>query len=123
MVTRSRHMFRQMTLPCGLLPQSDDQLPEMGADSAILVQGSTANTLLFSNSAEHSSTTVPPDTYVQLWAAWSRPKIRPVSEVKLGTAVSSLPSRGVPVEEQLRGEVAPHYTPTTAPTSTTRRLP
>ena len=67
MVTRSRHMFRQMTLPCGRLPQSDEQLPEMGADSAILVQGSTANTLMFSNGIERSSSIVPPDTYVQLW--------------------------------------------------------
>ena len=54
-------------------------------------------------------------------AAWSRPKIRPVSEVEVGDC-RIWPARlcGVPGEEHSRGEVAPHLSPTTAPTSTTR---
>jgi hypothetical protein len=67
MVTRSRHMFRQVSLPCGHGGQSVGPLPDMGADHPILLQGSTNNTLLFSNGTEHSSSTVPPETYVQMW--------------------------------------------------------
>ncbi len=67
MVTRSRHMFRQMSLPCGRGGQPDGPMPELGGSHSILVQGSTNNTLLFSNGVEHSSSTVPPDTYVQMW--------------------------------------------------------
>lgn len=67
MVTRSRHMFRQMTLPCGRQSQSDGSIPETGVDSPMAVHGATANTLLFGNGIEHSSSTVPPDTYVQMW--------------------------------------------------------
>lgn len=67
MVTRSRHMFRQITLPCGRAGQSDRPTVVAGTDRPILVPGSTANTLLFSNGIEHNSSTVPTDAYVQLW--------------------------------------------------------
>jgi hypothetical protein len=41
----------------------------IGADvtAPIVVPGSTENTLLFPNGVEPSLSTVPPDTYVQMW--------------------------------------------------------
>ena len=65
MVTRSAQMFRQQTLACNREIESNSDKP--GAFHSIVVHGSTANTLLFSNGAEQSSSTVPPDTYVQVW--------------------------------------------------------
>ena len=59
MVTRSKQMFRQMTLTC-TPTETDTAHP-------ILVPGSTNNTLLFSKGVEHCSSIVPTDTYVQLW--------------------------------------------------------
>jgi hypothetical protein len=56
MVTRSRRMFQHLSLATG----ADVTTP-------IVVHGSTENTLLFHNRIEPSSSTVPADTYVQLW--------------------------------------------------------
>jgi hypothetical protein len=66
MVTRSRHMFRHMTLVSGTREQPARTF-EFGAGASILVHGSTANTLLFNNGMDCSSSTVPPETYVQMW--------------------------------------------------------
>jgi hypothetical protein len=56
MVTRSRRLFRHISLASS-----------GGVRPPILVHGSTENTLLFRNGVEGSSSTVPPDTYVQMW--------------------------------------------------------
>jgi hypothetical protein len=56
MVTRSRRMFQHLSLESST-----------NATAPILVHGSTDNTLMFSNRLAGSSSTVPPDTYVQLW--------------------------------------------------------
>jgi hypothetical protein len=67
LLTRSPHMFRQMTVACGMVAPSGHEMPDAGAAAPIQVNGSTSNTLLFSNGKSHSSSTVPPQTYVQLW--------------------------------------------------------
>jgi hypothetical protein len=56
MVSRSRRMFQHISL----ISHGDRTAP-------ILVPGFTENTLLFSNGVEPSSSTVPLDTYVQMW--------------------------------------------------------
>lgn len=56
LVTRSRRMFQHLSLATGA---------EM--TTPIVVHGSTDNTLLFRNRFEPSSSTVPLDTYVQMW--------------------------------------------------------
>ena len=56
MVTRSRRMFQHLALTSST-----------NAMAPLLVHGSTDNTLVFSNGALGSSSTVPSDTYVQLW--------------------------------------------------------
>jgi len=63
--TRSRHMFRHMTLWCA--SELSAQSSNTDESHTILVEGSTVNTLLFSYGAGHRSLQVPPDTYVQLW--------------------------------------------------------
>ena len=67
MVTRSRRLFQQVSLRCGGDPGSDSGWPEMGAALPILVQGPTANTLLFSNGMEYGTSIVPSSAYVQMW--------------------------------------------------------
>jgi len=67
LLTKSPHMFRQMTVACGMEHRTGDQKPDDVADAPILVGGSTTNTFLFSNGRTHSSPTVPPETYVQVW--------------------------------------------------------
>ena len=67
MVTRSRHLFQQVSLRCGGDPGSDSGWPEMGAGLPILVQGPTANTLLFSTGMEYGTSIVPSGAYVQIW--------------------------------------------------------
>jgi hypothetical protein len=67
LLTRSPHMFRQMTVACGMEQRTGDQKPDDVAAAPILVGGSTTNTFLFSNGRTHSSPTVPPETYVQVW--------------------------------------------------------
>jgi hypothetical protein len=56
MVTRSRRLFQHLSLTTG----ADVTKP-------IVVHGSTENTLLFRNVVEPSTSTVPPNTYVQMW--------------------------------------------------------
>lgn len=56
MVTRSRRLFQYLSLASG----ADVTTP-------IVVHGSTESTLLFRNGSEPSSSTVPVDTYVQMW--------------------------------------------------------
>lgn len=56
MVTRSRRMFQHLSLATG----TDVTTP-------ILVQGSTESTLFFKHGIEPSSSTVPADTYLQMW--------------------------------------------------------
>jgi hypothetical protein len=67
MVTRSRHLFQQVSLRRGSDPGSDGDTPEMGAAPPILVHASTANTLLFSNGMEYGTSIVPAGSYVQMW--------------------------------------------------------
>jgi hypothetical protein len=67
LVTRSSHMFRQMSLTAWPKQPSIGETAEAEIPAPILVQGSTANTLLFSDGGTHNSSTVPPETYVQLW--------------------------------------------------------
>jgi hypothetical protein len=66
LVTRSRRIFLHMTL-WSVSEQSSHQNSKTDESHSILVRGSTANALLFSDGAGHSSFTVPPDTCVQLW--------------------------------------------------------
>jgi hypothetical protein len=64
LVTRSPRMFRQVTS----WPENspiDDSLQATGAP--LVVSGSTTNTFLFGNGEWHSSSTVPSDTYLQIW--------------------------------------------------------
>ena len=56
MVTRSRRLFQHLSLAAGC-----------DVTTPIVIHGSTENTLLFRNAFEPSSSTVPPDTYVQIW--------------------------------------------------------
>jgi hypothetical protein len=67
MVTRSRRMFRQMTLTCTHDVASSTSEPEISGAHTVLVPGSTSNTLLLSKGAEPSSSIVPTGAYVQLW--------------------------------------------------------
>jgi len=67
LVTKSPHMFRSLTL-CN----STEELVIADGGSAlpaapIQIYGLTANTFLFSNGELKNSSTVPPDTYIQLW--------------------------------------------------------
>ncbi len=64
LVTRSPHMFRQVTCWPEQPPFDEDSLRTA---SPIQVQGSTTNTFLFGNGEWHSSSTVPDDTYLQIW--------------------------------------------------------
>jgi hypothetical protein len=67
LVTRSRRMFRSLTVTDWLnrAPSPED----VGSSSAapIQVHGSSASTFMFGNGAVHNSSTVPQDTYVQVW--------------------------------------------------------
>ena len=56
MVTRSRRMFQYHSLST-----------DTDVTTPIVVHGSTESTLLFRNGIEPSSSTVPVDTYVQMW--------------------------------------------------------
>ena len=67
LLTKSPHMFRQVTLTCWYEQPSLGENCETGTAAPILVHQSTANTFLFSNGDVHSSSTVPRDTYVQVW--------------------------------------------------------
>jgi len=67
MVTRSKQMFRQMTLTCSHAAIPSALSSEAARTHTVLVPGSTSNTLLFSNGIQHSSFIVPANTYVQLW--------------------------------------------------------
>ena len=62
LITKSSHMFRNLTL-CN----SPEELNRGEASSAMQIHGSTTNTFLFSNGTLHNSSTVPADTYVQVW--------------------------------------------------------
>ena len=64
LVTRSPHMFRQVTCWPGEAPL-DETL--QSTTTQILVQESTTNTFLFGTGDWHSSATVPDDTYLQIW--------------------------------------------------------
>jgi hypothetical protein len=64
LVTRSRHMFRSLTVT----DRPHHPESQTGTDDAPMqLLGSSTSTFLFSNGAVHNSSTVPPDTYVQLW--------------------------------------------------------
>jgi len=63
LLTRSPHMFRQMTVAS----RTDHEKPDPGLSAPVVVNGPTANTLLFSNGESHSAAIVPAGTYVQLW--------------------------------------------------------
>ena len=67
LLTRSQHIFRQMTMSCGTEERSRDEQPCAYATVPIMVTGSTTNTLLFGDGKTYSSPTVPPHSYVQLW--------------------------------------------------------
>ena len=64
--TRSRNMFRHMTLWDASEPSANSSSKTERCVNLTL-EGSTANTLLFSDGAGNRWLQVPPDTYVQLW--------------------------------------------------------
>ncbi len=66
LVTRSRHLFQQVSLRCGTDSSSDSGWPEMCAAPSILVNGPAANTLLFSNGMEYGTPIVPAGAYVEM---------------------------------------------------------
>ena len=67
LITRSRHMFRHLTLSCWPEQPPVGENAQTETAAPILINESTANTFLFSNGEVHDSSTVPPDTYVQVW--------------------------------------------------------
>jgi hypothetical protein len=67
LVTRSRRMFRQVTLRCWPEPAMLDARNQNELAAPILVNESTSNAFLFSDAEVHNSSTVPPETYVQIW--------------------------------------------------------
>ena len=63
--TRSRHLFRHMTLWCASeYPANNSSAPDRSR--RVLVPGPSGNTLLFSDCAGHRSNAVPPDTCVEV---------------------------------------------------------
>lgn len=67
LLTRSRHMFRSLTVTDWPRHTSLGEEAESPSVAPIVVHGSSANAFLFSNGEVHGSTTVPPDTYLQVW--------------------------------------------------------
>jgi hypothetical protein len=67
MVTRSPRMFQHISLASTNHPLAAAAWQPSDVSTPILVHGSTDNTLLFSNEKERSTSTVPRDTYVQMW--------------------------------------------------------
>lgn len=67
LVTKSPHMYRQLTLTSGPDQASLGKGAQTGTSTPILVHESTANTFLFGDGEAYSSSTVPLGTYVQVW--------------------------------------------------------
>jgi hypothetical protein len=67
LVTRSRRMFRSLTVTDWLNHAPSTEEPGSPSAAPIQVHGSSASTFMFGNGALHNSSTVPPDTYVQVW--------------------------------------------------------
>ena len=67
LVTRSRHMFRSLTVTDWPRRTSLGEEAEAPSVAPILMQGCTANTFLFSYGEVHGSSTVPPDTGLEVW--------------------------------------------------------
>ena len=67
LVTKSRHMFRQVTLTCAPELGLPGENVQKGTPTPIIANESTLNTFLFSNGAAHSSSVVPPESYLQIW--------------------------------------------------------
>jgi hypothetical protein len=67
MVTRSPRMFQHISLASTNDPHLAGSSQRSDVTTPLLVHGSTDNTLLFSNGIERSTSTVPADTYVQMW--------------------------------------------------------
>ena len=70
-VTRWSHMYRDMPLRCPLDAPNEGKVSD---DSAvpIVVNGSSANSFLFSNGESKNSSVVPRDTYIQVWGYLER---------------------------------------------------
>jgi len=67
LITKSPHMFRSLTL-CNSEEKLSGAYSHSGLPAApIQTQGLTTNTFLFSNGDLQNSSTVPADTYVQVW--------------------------------------------------------
>jgi hypothetical protein len=72
LVTKSPHMFRNLTLCTSAAELARaDSYPALPA-AEIQIQGLTTNTFLFSDGELKNSSTVPPDTYVQVWGYLER---------------------------------------------------
>ncbi len=67
LVTKSRHMFRQVTLTCAPEAGLPGEQVQKGTATPIIANESTLNTFLFSSGAAHSSSVVPPESYLQIW--------------------------------------------------------
>lgn len=67
LVTKSRYMFRHLTLNGWPEQPSPDEGPDGSPTTQLVMHESTTNTFLFSDGEARSSSTVPPDSYLQVW--------------------------------------------------------
>ena len=78
LITKSPHMFRNLALCTSAAERaSADSYPALPT-AQIQIQGLTTNTFLFSDGELKNCSTVPPDTYVQVWG-YLEPSSFPVS--------------------------------------------
>ena len=67
LVSRSPRMYRSVTLECALDRPSADTSCDATSSAAGLAIECSSNTFLFSNDEVQNSSTVPRDTYLQVW--------------------------------------------------------
>jgi hypothetical protein len=84
LVTKSRHVFRILTVSDWPEHSSCGETARTTSVAPIQVCGSSASTFLFSGGELHRSSTVPPDSYVQVWGTWSRRAMKRVFDAKFG---------------------------------------
>jgi hypothetical protein len=65
--TKSPRAFRTLTLGCAQESTEPGLSCELLADAPMVVQGSSCSTFLFSNGEVANSSTVPEQTYLQIW--------------------------------------------------------
>ena len=66
LISMSPRIYRSIEVTCLSEPSKDDAASGVAA-TPLVVNGLSANTLLFSDRKVHDSTTVPADTYLQIW--------------------------------------------------------